>query len=158
MEPRPETHDWLASVRAFLEVAMGEGGAVAENERALALALDRLALATHAAKRGAPRTDTLAPRGDTSALRMRMAAHFPDLGLYRAGSLETGGAELVGDALDDLVDLVGDLSDVLWLAEHVGEADARWQFHFELRTHWGRHLRALQWYLHERREAQPLRR
>jgi len=54
----------------------------------------------------------------------------------------------VGDAIGDLADIVLEMRAVAWLWDHVGEADALWQLHFGFETHWGTHLRSLQWFVH----------
>ncbi|MFN7134579.1 MAG: DUF5063 domain-containing protein, partial [Myxococcales bacterium] len=57
---------------------------------------------------------------------------------------------MVGDAIDDIVDIANDLQQVVWRWETTSEADALWHFRFSFTSHWGAHLRALQLYLHER--------
>jgi hypothetical protein len=57
---------------------------------------------------------------------------------------------LVGDAIDDIADIVRDLQEVIWRAEHQSENDARWYFRNLFWIHWGRHLRELSLYLHDR--------
>src|SRR5262245_6898479 len=133
----------------FLEIAEGENGAAAD-EHTLVLALDRLAFVAHVSELPEPVTEVEAPSGDYTELGARLTARFPSFGFYRAASLELEGEWTAGDAIDDLADIVLDLREVLWKLEHAAEADALWDFHFGFRTHWGNHLRALQWYLHER--------
>jgi hypothetical protein len=53
-----------------------------------------------------------------------------------------------GDPIDDLADIVGDLSHVIWRYENVGPDEALWYFHFHFQAHGGRHLRELSLYLH----------
>lgn len=149
-------NDFIAAIRRFLEVATGDGSAGPGNERELARALDRLALVLHGPDPAGPEPETLAPSLDRGTLRARLGARFPGLGWYRDGCLDLEGEFTAGDALDDLVDIVADLTDVLWLAEHTGPVDALWQLHFGFRVHWGAHLRGLQWYLHEREQARAL--
>jgi hypothetical protein len=57
----------------------------------------------------------------------------------------------VGDAIEDIADIVGDLKEVLWCFKHTSENDALWNFHNYFKIHWGRHLRDLQLYLHDHR-------
>ncbi|WP_229908336.1 DUF5063 domain-containing protein [Comamonas sp. JC664] len=126
-----------------------------DRERALRAALDGLALAYHSAE--APfdgTTHSDAPWAEANALRAGLAVLFPDLGLYNevlnivapVGELEPG----VGDALDDLTDIAVDMHRFLHQWETTGEEAALWHFRFSFETHWGRHLRGLQLYLHER--------
>jgi hypothetical protein len=145
----------VAAIRGFLEVAGGENGA-APDERALVLALDRLALVAHVSELPDPLTDVEAPAGDYESLAAHISARFPTFGFYRAADLELEGEATTGDAIDDLTDIALDLREVLWLLEHAGEADALWAFHFGFRAHWGSHLRALQWFLHGRAQGTGL--
>jgi hypothetical protein len=151
MGPRPPGEvEPLEATRLFLAVVAGEAP-VTTDERALASVLDRLALtATRVTGPLDVTTELEAPEGDYAGLRARVAARFPDYGFYRAPSLDLEEEELVGDAIDDLTDIALELLDVVWFWEHSGEADALWHFHFGFETHWGSHLRALQWYVHER--------
>lgn len=138
-----------ATIQRYLDLVERSSASAAQNERALGTLLDQLALATHAAGPTAPDTDREAPRREYEAVREAVAPRFPNCGLYRSAGTEPNDEFLVGDAIDDITDIALDLSDVLWLWEHAGEADALWQFHFDFRTHWGSHLRGLQCYLHE---------
>ena len=55
----------------------------------------------------------------------------------------------LGDAIDDIADIVGDLEEVLWCFKNTSVNDALWNFHNSFKTHWGRHLRDLQLHLHD---------
>lgn len=146
---RPGSVERMEAIRLFLDLVVGEDGS-ASDERALTSVLDRLALAARLTRLPDETTDLEAPSGDYAGLRARIAARFPEYGLYRAPSLDLEGEPLVGDAIDDLTDIALELLDVAWIDEHAGESDALWHFRFGFETHWGSHLRALQWYLHER--------
>jgi len=125
----------------------------APGEVALVRALDRMADAYHAAPEGeCIYTEVDPPERDGAALRARIEARFPDYGFYRSAGLLVSGDEPpgIGDAIDDLLDLVLDLGGAVWLADHVGLDDAHWHLHL-LHFHWGRHLRELALYLHMRR-------
>lgn len=84
-------------------------------------------------------------------IRSKVEKCFPDYGLYNlpdhvlAHIAESG--VIVGDAIDDITDLVKDLQEVLWRYDHTSEIDAMWHFRFGYGSHWGRHLRDLQFYL-----------
>jgi hypothetical protein len=156
--------DILAAVKGYLSVferplTTGERKpqrlTTGEREAALRLALDRLALASHFAATPFDDEDHADPPGEGyDELRARIAPLFPELGLYNvARDLETnvGATEvLVGDAIDDIVDIARDLSDVARRWETTSVADALWHFRFGFRSHWGQHLRSLQLYLHAR--------
>ena len=145
MKP-PNLRDTL---RSFLELVEGPPEPVAESAQELALLLDRLALATHAPVPSDPATDLEAPDRKAGELRAAIAPRFPHFGLYRAAGTEPEDELLVGDAIDDLTDIALELGRVAWLWDHAGESAALWQFHFTFRSHWGAHLRGLQWYVHE---------
>ncbi|MDH3504840.1 MAG: DUF5063 domain-containing protein [Nitrospirota bacterium] len=55
---------------------------------------------------------------------------------------------LIGDAIDDLADIIGDLQEVLWFYEKAYSNVALWHFSFKYRSHWGYHAENLLWYLH----------
>ncbi len=56
---------------------------------------------------------------------------------------------LVGDAIDDLVDIVLDLQSSVWLFDNGHINDAHWHFRFSYEHHWGEHLQGLRLHLHE---------
>lgn len=123
------------------------------HDSTLARALDRLAAAYHDVPDAAPSEgDTEPPEADSAALTKRLGERFPDYGFYPvADPLGASDAPLMlGDAIDDLLDLVLDLGAAVWLADHVGLDHAHWYLRL-LHFHWGRHLRELALYLHARR-------
>ncbi len=140
------------TIREFLDLVENSSDSAPENERALSFLLDQLGMATHAAKPTAPLTDSNAPEREYKVLRERIVSRFPNYGLYREAGTEPDDEFLVGDAIDDLTDIAIDLSEVEWLWDNAGETDAMWQFHFGFESHWGSHLRGLQWYVHELEE------
>lgn len=94
-----------------------------------------------------------AGKRDHAAAYRRLAASFPEFGFYSemAPDASYKGAldgPMMGDAVDDLEDIVGDLSEVAVLLRKGETANAIWQFRFSFETHWGRHLRSLQGYIH----------
>lgn len=119
----------------------------------LALALDELALAFHDVPEGRAATGIEEPpRRDGAGLRTIISARFPDYGYYAiVEPLElTPDGVGIGDAIDDLVDIAGDLAEAVWRFDHLGADDAHWFLRL-LHFHWGRHLRELSLYLHARR-------
>jgi hypothetical protein len=143
----------LGTAKEFLSLLEGRVP-MEERERRLRWLLDRLALAYHFADAPFDSRDVPAPpRADDAALRPRIGQLFPGLGLYNAvldvaekvGESEPG----IGDAVDDLTDIARDLQEVVTRWE-MSEEDALWHFRFGFESHWGRHLRSLQLYLHER--------
>jgi len=80
------------------------------------------------------------------------SARFPFLGYYNLPENITHQigetSWLVGDAIDDLADILGDLQEVLGCYEKNYSNDALWHFSFGYRSHWGYHAENLLWYLH----------
>ena len=76
---------------------------------------------------------------------------FPNYGYYNIPSKiteEIAEAEIiVGDAIDDISDLYRDLKKIKWKFENTSQMDALWNFQYGYNTHWGWHLRDLQWYV-----------
>jgi hypothetical protein len=83
-------------------------------------------------------------------LRKSISPRFPELGLYATivPGQPTDLQGMVGDAIDDLVDIASDLEEVLWRSEHVNLEDARWHFRFGYLSHWGQHLMGLRGHVH----------
>jgi len=141
----------LRAVRDFLKlVSDGEPPSL----DAIALALDRLALAYNDAPPGEDADNQQEPpRQDYALVYANLARRFPDLGYYGvADPLEPAPASetMNGDAVDDLADLVIDLSEISWRADANGLADAHWHLRESFAIHWGWHLRSLALYLHAR--------
>ncbi len=117
-------------------------------------ALDELAFAYHFSLVTELTDDDaqVEPPGYPEGLYHAVAERFPDLGLYAVSNpTELKAQELmVGDAVDDLADIVRDLQEVIWRAENQSEQGARWYFRLLFQIHWGRHLRELSWYLHDK--------
>jgi hypothetical protein len=130
---------------------MALDGEPPDDER-LTRGLDELALAYHLCPETEPGERDGEPcRSDYRQLYQALGARFPNLGLYAcADPTEVLHEPLVGDAIDDLADIVLDLQEVLWRFDHLGADDALWHFRFLFRSHWGRHLRELALYLHAR--------
>lgn len=110
------------------------------HEAKLRLCLDQLALAQHFVADVEPKMEEPPPpRPDESEQMERFCSLYP---------------ELSPDALLHLVEVVGDLEDVLWRWDRYGAPDGLWHFRFLFEAHWGEHLRALQLWLHERHFCQ----
>lgn len=145
----------IESARQYLYLLTQGFGDPGRDEEELVRLLDVLALARHGTT--APETRAKLPEPPTCSYDDRRAfasERFPRLGLYNValpvvmapeGRVHLG----VGDAVDDVVDIAGDLSEVVWLFENVSVHDALWGFCRSYDTHWGEHLRCLQLFLHE---------
>ena len=79
---------------------------------------------------------------------------FPSLGFYNvAGDISENISECdlhVGDAISDVAEIADDLNEILWYFEHTSKDNALFYFELGYRTHWGRHMRELQLYLHDK--------
>jgi len=130
-----------------------EGGPTPEsNEVVLAALLDRLALASHSLDTGVDETDYPDPPGWPYEDRRKIiSSRFPRYGYYNLAlpvSESIGEAEVVvGDAIDDLADIAGDLEEATWRWQNTSPRDALWHLGESYRHHGGKHLRGLQWYL-----------
>ena len=117
-------------------------------DAALAAALDRLITAYHDTPDVDPSNDGMdAPRGNGPAYFQEVGARFPNYGLYPLA--DPTAAMGMGDAIDDLGDIILDMQEVIWLADHADKADALWLFRSQF-YHWGTHARDLARYLHGR--------
>jgi len=87
-------------------------------------------------------------------LRKHVEGSFPDLGFYnlplKIDSDIPDSEVVLGDAIDDIVDIANDLKEFVWRWENTSQLDALWHFRFGFTAHWGTHLRSLQLYLHTR--------
>lgn len=138
----------IAAARRFIALATeGQPPGPAE----LSCALDELVVAVHALPRAEPDDpDADAPPPDQFALREQIAARFPNFGFYGVADplAVPAGDALLGDAIDDLVDIVLDLREALWGFDNLGPNDGVWSLRFLFGAHWGRHARELSLYLH----------
>jgi hypothetical protein len=142
----------LAAVDAVVAAATA-GPSPEAPYRRLAAALDRLTGAILLAERPFDEaTYPEPPAWDYETERGLVARRFPLLGHYNAVAAlttEVGTTTLVvGDAVDDLADILGDLRKVVWRARHTSLADAVWHLQASFVQHWGTHARALQQVLH----------
>ena len=94
-----------------------------------------------------------APDWDAAEIREKISALFPELGYYCTADGDPESIDkaqvLIGDAIDDLVDIVKDLKDVQWYLKNTSINNALWHFQFSYRSHWGLHARELQLHLHK---------
>jgi hypothetical protein len=91
------------------------------------------------------------PKGDYPGVVAQIRKRFPELGVY--GTVYNPLAvppesPLLGDAADDIADIMLDLSEVRWRSSEISHEDASWHFRWTYEIHWGRHLHAVRTYLH----------
>ena len=86
-------------------------------------------------------------------IRENIQSNFPNFGYYKiAKEIENIYSEteyFVGDAIDDLADIIIDLQEIKWHAENNSEDDAKWFFKFIFENHTKQHLIALLNYLNQ---------
>lgn len=78
------------------------------------------------------------PQVDHPGLRDHLCSRFPGFGLYQLSDAEDASIE---DAIDDLMDITRDLSEVFLASKD--PAIRRREFVRSYETHWGQHLRNL---------------
>ena len=120
---------------------------------ALQLSLDGLAYFVHRAHfKFDDREFPDAPRSDFKLTRTLVEAHFPKLGYYNVADPTTreiaAASILVGDGIDDIADIYADVKEVQWCWDNTSADDALWRLTNSFGSHWGMHLRSLQYYLH----------
>lgn len=142
----------IDSVREFLRLFDEAAPASARQPERLCEVLDRLSIAYHKSGDVSPTSDLHPPRESYNEARSLIQGCFPDLGFYGWSAPEDrpGDDVMVGDAIDDLTDIYGELRGVTWLCENASPEDALWHFRFGYQSHWGRHLLNLRSYLHSR--------
>lgn len=142
-----------ASIKEFVDFVLAKSGEV--DDLGLLLGhLDKLPIIVFSAKFIFDEKEyDDAPNNDYKNIRSKIELRFPKIGYYniaREISENLENTELViGDAVDDLADIVGDLLDVLWYFKNTSEDDALWHLEQSYISHWGLHLRNLQLYLHD---------
>jgi len=94
------------------------------------------------------------PEADHASTTESVRKRFPSLGFYNvAGQISERISEAdlhVGDAISDISEIADDLREVLWYFDNTSSNNALFYFELGYRTHWGRHMRELQLYLHDK--------
>jgi hypothetical protein len=140
------------TIDGFLSLIENGCGSTENNEATLKLFLDKLAMAQHfAAYKFDENEYPDAPAKANSELRKLVTVRFPNYGYYNLAedvSQKVGETGLmVGDAIDDIAGIAGDLIETKWRWEKNSIEDGLWYFRDAFETHWARHLRDLQIYL-----------
>ena len=138
----------ISAARRFVHlVTVGDGS----SKGALARSLDALALSYHDTPKGEPNDSDDEPPSEIQVTHADIAARFPDFGYYgTVFGIDVPGEVVVGDAIDDILDITNDLKQVLWRFDQFGADDAHWYFRMLFQIHWGEHLRDLAGYLYWR--------
>ena len=94
-----------------------------------------------------------APTKEYDKVRAAVIKRFPSLGYYNVAQNVSKNVSknliIIGDAIDDIADIIGDLQEVMWCFNNTSNEDALWHYQNSFTYHWGRHLRDLQLYLHD---------
>lgn len=90
------------------------------------------------------------PNFDYDLHYQKISENFPAYRYYNfvESNLDTDPDILVGDPIDDLTDIYKDVWRYIWRLENNSLSDALFDLDLSYRTHWGRHLRNIQSYLH----------
>ena len=141
----------IEAVRDFLALFDTLPAETNDRLRALAKVLDRLAIAYHDTPDTESDCDNDPPGHETGlSAREPITKAFPDFGLYPVVDplAEITQPPMMGDGINDLLDIRAEMLEVAWRWENNGPADAQWYFRFSYETHWGRHLVDFRAYLH----------
>ena len=137
------------TIEKLIELVMkGETGI----EREFLSLLDRLALQISETLPADPPIGEEVPENDYPEIRKAAGKTFPNWGFYNvAGEVTSnvGNSEInVGDAIDDVTDIINDLKMVYWSYQNESEEIATWHLLDSFNNHWRAHMRSLQFYVH----------
>ena len=142
---------WEA-IRELINTVEVGTGSTEQDERKVIYLLDFIALHMHAVNPEDCLDEKEIPENDYDAIREIAAERFPNWGFYNTPSDVTKNIAVstnsVGDAIDDIADIINDLKMVIWSYENEGEKNALWHLQFSYQFHWRWHMRNLQCYLH----------
>ena len=146
-------YEYSESIKDFLNLIL-ESNSKLEDVNKLIIALDKLVVSIHEIEYKFDDSDyTYNTSFEYSSIRTKVEQRFPDLGLYNTAldvSNKIGETKLAtGDAIDDITDITLDLLRVEWRFQNTSKNDALWYCENLYTSHFGRHLRNLQLYLHE---------
>ena len=144
----------LTIIREFLRFVDTAPSDPAERDQRLQMHLDTLAHCQHFVEFTFDGREHPDPPDLSSGLRDHLVRLFPDFGCYNTPegvTIDVGESPCaVGDAIDDLHDIVSELREVEWRWSNTSPADALFHFEFTYGSHWQHHLRWLQVYIIER--------
>ena len=94
------------------------------------------------------------PDFDYNEIKQNVKSNFPKLDWYSMvldlNRMEPDVEIGIGDALDDLTDIIKDLMEVKWRMENTSEMDALWHFEYLMKIHSEQHLIDLLKYIKEK--------
>ncbi len=159
----PLTDEIKAKVTQWLNFVNALGPVSEEELLRMEVILEELSLLRHTIDPSVVLEITLggldAPKPDQEELRKRITGRFPILGLYNIPQTVTdepmGSAMMMGDAIDDLLDITNEMVAAQWHFQQGRPHEALWEFAFGYDHHWRYHMRCLLWYLEMRRFETP---
>ena len=84
------------------------------------------------------------PEFDYDDIRKNVESNFTQLGLYHSlyesHKTRQEADVVLGDAVDDLTDIIKDMLNVKWRFENTSDDDALWHFELYMRSHSEQHL------------------
>ncbi|MEL7002891.1 MAG: DUF5063 domain-containing protein [Bacteroidota bacterium] len=93
------------------------------------------------------------PNYDYNEIRKNVEVNFPKFDWYGTvldiNKIEPEAKIVIGDAIDDLTDIIKDLLEVKWRFNNTSITDAKWHFVFLMRVHSEQHLVDLLKYIKE---------
>jgi hypothetical protein len=142
---RPTALDRLLDVASRLQelaTSCSETATRQERVERLLTLLDELAFRIAQLPEGSPSASDVRPAlPDYKAMRALVSAGCPELGRYATVPCDGFEASLqVGDAVDDLTDILLDLAEIRRRYEASGAEEAAWYARFLYRAHFGYHL------------------
>lgn len=160
MSSAPE--EWIAFKAATqeLDALLARSAALSPEARQHALigALDRLELSCLALPEVTPDERAGDSPNTHRARYASLSSAFPELGYYyniRAVPPDPPEEPTVGDAADDLADILRDLDGALWVEREEGWRNGVWEAKFGYEHHFGAHLADLRSYLYRLRFFGP---
>lgn len=154
----PPLVDPLEVAALLADEISGAGHGPAEISRLIS-AIDTLTYSLHSIGGGAPAVEASemqAPQSDYREIYEAIKLRYPTLGHYWLALhaiIEDGadGELAVGDAIDDLADILIALREVRWLDERAGRRHALAALRFRYDMHLWMHIHSLRQYLEEMR-------
>lgn len=142
------------TTKEFLAFILNENGERADIGKLIS-ALDMLAYSTSFIDFKFDDTEYLEPpEVSYQVIRSKVEKIFPSLGFYNTPdkiARDLNNRKMnCSDSLDDLTDIILDITETLWRFENTSNSDALWYFESSYIAHWGMHLRRLQVYLHDK--------
>lgn len=141
--------DVKSAIDSYLTAVCSPLGDEGDRIKRLKVCLDELALLANKTQYNADASDYPDPPRTSPASWDKVEKLFPSLGFYSAVlSVPGRRSETLGaNAIEDVVDIAGDLAEILWRMENTSTDDALFHFQLTFQSHWGLHLRCLQLYL-----------